>query len=648
MKKPELKGKRYIALARCSSKGQADTSIEDQLGVIAAFARNNEMIHVDSIMLEGVTGSVPGARSDIDSLIERKKLHDDFEVVVVQDTTRLTRSGPQHAASVEYSLGCSGIELVYALDEIPTGDVGDVMKALLHMSGRQHAKSISMASARGSMSSLLQGRSAHCRRPPYGIDRLYLAPDGTPNHIIRNLVDGSQVMLDTETAAVIRSFRRNERTGMPNHYVKQKDERVQLVPGDSDDVETVRRIYYRHHVDNWGYPRIARDLNDEGIPSPTGKLWHVATIRSILLNPTYIGLGIANRISNAIYHKRTPDAPTPVQTDTRTLAHGKRPPTKTRPRSEWHEREEPAVTDLLGPEVRAMAKEKHERHLDELTAGREPVVNKDRHRDSPYLLKNIVTSKQGGYRMTGRITGRSPYRRRYYRVSQALSTPRSADAVLRKSIPAEPLEQAVLAIVQTMLLRAPDIRDRIIDTIRKQHRESVITDAHLVELRKRRDAVTRKLEFALEELDDVGREALKGKLKNLQTEVRAIDDRIRRARPVATLGGENLDAATDAILGRITTLAESMDDLPAVAVRRLLEAVVHRAVVDLEARGVELELRLPSWLLDTSEPMCLDAAFACKYDIETHHEDGVPLVKMRLLWLRRARSFGGFDFADVA
>ncbi|MCH7994440.1 MAG: recombinase family protein, partial [Planctomycetes bacterium] len=626
----------------------ADNSIGDQLGVIAAFARDHEMIHVDDIMLEGVTGSVPGARSDIDSLIERKRLHDDFDVVVVQDTTRLTRSGPQHAASLEYGLGCVGIELVYALDEIPTGDVGDVMKAMLHMSGRQQAKSISMASARGSMSSLQQGRSAHCRRPPYGIDRLYLSPDGTPNHIIRNLADGSQVMLDPQTTAVIRSFRRNERTGAPNHYVKQKDERVQLVLGDADRVDTVRRIYQRHHVDNWGYPRIARELNDKGIPSPTGKLWYVATVRSILLNPIYVGLGIANRISSAIYHKRAPDAPTPVHTDTRTLAHGKRPPTRTRPRSEWHEREEPAVTDLLGPEVKAMAKEKHERHLDELAAGRVPVVNKDRHRSSEYLLKGILTSKQGGYPMTGRPTGRKPYRKRYYAVSRAFSAPKSGDSVLRKLVPAEPLEQIVLAIVQTMLLRVPDIRDRIKDTIRKQYQESVVTDADLAELKKRRDSVTRKLEFALEELDDVGREAVRGKLKKWQAELRAIDERIRRTRPAAALNGEDVETATDAILDRITTFAKSMDDLPAVAVRRLLEAVVHRAVVDLETRSVEIELRLPAWLMDGSKPMCLDTAFACKTDIETHHENGVSLMKMRLLWLRRSYAFGGFDFADAA
>ena len=84
------------------------------------------------------------------------------------------------------------------------------------------------------------------------------------------------------------------------------------------------------------------------------------------------------------------------------------------------------------------------------------------------------------------------------------------------------------------------------------------------------------------------------------------------------------------------------------SIRRLLEAVVHHAVVDLETRSVEIEIRLPSWLLDTSEPMCLDTAFACKTDIETHHENGVSLMKMRLLWLKRSYEYAGYDFADAA
>jgi hypothetical protein len=648
VKEQKLTGKRYIALARCSTKGQADTSIEDQLRVINAYARTHEMIFVDSIRLEGVTGSVPGARSDIDELIARKNDRDDFEVVVVHDTTRLTRSGPLHAANIRYQLAAAGIELVFAADDIPEGDNGFVAEMLLNMSGRQQAKSISMSSARGSMSSILQGRSAHCRRTPYGLDKLYLSADGQPNHIIRNLPDGTQVMLDPETRAIKQTFKRNEQTGVPNHYNKQKDERVNLIPGDEQHVAVVQRIYRLYYVERWGYTRIARALNDDGIPSPTGKSWYVATVRSILLNTVYGGHGIANRFSSAIYHERSPESPNAVRLDAKTLAQGKRPPTRIRPRSDWHERHEPAVNDLLDPEIKAMARKKQDQNLEDMATGRNPVSNRDRHRDSPYLLKDILISKQGGYRMTGQASGRAPYRRRYYRVSKAYSTPRSADAVLRRSIPAEPLEECVVAVVQGMLLRAPHIRDRIKDTIRKQLRETVKDDADLAKLRKRRDSVVRQIEFAMEELSDLGREAVKRKVKKLEAELETIDKEIHRAQPVVELNGEDVEAMADAVIERIAELARSMDQMPHVDHRRLLEAVVHRAVVDLETRNVELELHLPVWLLDSSKPMCLDATFGCKYDIETHHENAIPAMKIMLSWSPRARMYLRGDYGLAA
>jgi hypothetical protein len=55
------------------------------------------MIHAgDDVVLEGVSGSIPGARTDIDLIIDRKRRKNDFDVVVVQDFSRFTRGGLQH------------------------------------------------------------------------------------------------------------------------------------------------------------------------------------------------------------------------------------------------------------------------------------------------------------------------------------------------------------------------------------------------------------------------------------------------------------------------------------------------------------------------------------------------------------------------
>src|SRR5206468_4192265 len=80
-----LRRQRYINLVRCSSAKQTETSVPDQLKLLNAFADQHEMVHVDDVVLDGVTGSIPGARSDVTDLIQRKQQRDDFDVLLVQD-----------------------------------------------------------------------------------------------------------------------------------------------------------------------------------------------------------------------------------------------------------------------------------------------------------------------------------------------------------------------------------------------------------------------------------------------------------------------------------------------------------------------------------------------------------------------------------
>ena len=351
MRYPKLQGKRYVSLARCSSDKQIDTSNPDQLNLLDAFANEHEMIYVDAKALDGITGSLPGKRTDIDELIERKRTKNDFDVLLVQDTTRFTRGGISHGNNLEYQLNAAGIEVVFVTDNIVEGDMGGLQKAVLYMSGKQHAKSISLATSRGSMSSLLADRSAHCRLPPYGIDRFYVGPDGTPLHIIRNLTDGSQVKLDPATKAVLGRFGQSSRTGTRQHYIKQKDERIVLVPGAPEAIAAVNLIFRKYHVEGWGYKRIAMELTALNVPAARGNNWSLTAVNQILHNPTYLGLGIANRNSAGIYSVRSPNQPKPSHVDDRTLATCKSLPRKLRPRSEWFERHEKALETFLDADV---------------------------------------------------------------------------------------------------------------------------------------------------------------------------------------------------------------------------------------------------------------------------------------------------------
>src|SRR5438034_688338 len=105
MNQSDYRGRRFICLVRCSTDEQAGTSIPDQLNLLHAYAKEQGMIHADAdIIVDGVTGSIPGARTDIDQIVRRKRERNDFEILLVQDLSRLTRSGVEHGSKIEYDL----------------------------------------------------------------------------------------------------------------------------------------------------------------------------------------------------------------------------------------------------------------------------------------------------------------------------------------------------------------------------------------------------------------------------------------------------------------------------------------------------------------------------------------------------------------
>src|SRR5688572_14348666 len=121
MKYPKLQGKRYINLVRSSTSPQAGTSSRGQLHRMNAFAEAHEMVHVTDIVLNGVTGSVPSLRADVDDLVSRKRSRNDFDVVLIYDLSRFTRSGAVHGFAMEAKLAQVGIRLVVVADDLPTG-----------------------------------------------------------------------------------------------------------------------------------------------------------------------------------------------------------------------------------------------------------------------------------------------------------------------------------------------------------------------------------------------------------------------------------------------------------------------------------------------------------------------------------------------
>jgi hypothetical protein len=628
-KEKQLKGKRYVALARCSSQGQVDTSIDEQLRLIENFGRQQGMVCVGTVALGGLTGSVPGIRQDIDELVRRKQEDNDFEVVVIQDATRLTRSGSLHGMHILYRLRSIGVQVVFVKDDLPEGDMGDVMGSLLFYAGKQQAEGIAFASTRGAAASLYQGKTPHCKAPPYGLDRLYLSEDGTPKHVIRNLTDGTQVKLHPVTRAVLETFGRNQKSGVPNHYIKQKSERIELVPGDPACVAVVEEIFRRHFADAWGYYRIAQELNGRGVPSPRGTLWSTASIRAILLNPVYLGVGLANVLTSALYYMRGADGPMETPVTEQERAQG-RPRARVRDRSAWYERPEPRLNDFLGSALKVMATAKQQARLEALATPKPEVPNRDRHRDSSFILKTILRARQGGYAMTGRRTGKATCKKRYYAVNKAFGSP-TKDKVLRRMIPADPLEEAVLAALVQVLTNCERVHEMMEAVVRRELRAQVAPDTSLDDLHKEKASIEQKLGFVLDEMDQLGQQAVRAKVQQLQARLQVVVDEIRRkAAPRPDL--DDPGPVADALCKRLHAFADEVSARSPAALRELLQSFVSKLVIDLETREGEIVFSLPEWgTLDLGK-VCLVGDSAYKTDNQAHPLVGIPLAAYRLAW----------------
>jgi hypothetical protein len=629
MLQPKIKGMASIVLKRCSSTGQIGTSMVNQASTTEHCVLEHQLRVVEEVLLEGVTGSIPFHRTDIDKIIARKKKLNDFELLVVQDATRFTRAGQGHGQKLIYELRAAGI-LVYFVAEniLVDNEMAEMYISFLFSAAKEAVKRIAYGATIGSTNSYLAGRSPHTRRPPYGLDRMY-SEGGEPRHIIRNLADGTQEQLDAKTGELMRRYTCNVRRAVPNHYIKQKSEEIHLVPGDPKHVAVVNLIFHCHDLRHMTAGMIARDLNDAGIPSSRGEEWSTAVVWRLLRSPIYLGRGIRYRQKTGIYYTGGEAQPRASEVDVAELAHRRRPRLRNRKREEWVELPQPHLVNFLPPEVRELAQLRIERYLETVGTREAPAPQKDRHRNSQYLLKGLLRSKQGNHPMTGRQAGKQDHVVRYYGVSRGVAVPKTNN-VLRHRVPAEPLEQAIMQVLKATLLSKPDLMaglKKVVDAQnRQQHRSADgIEQAKLDLKRCRKQLVILSDDVSIDAEDD----SLTRKVASLKQNIKLLEQRIREA-----ASSEHQSAVDPAVnIAKLASQLEKFGDefTPAEvpAIRAMLEVLIRRLEVDLETKEVVIELALPSWMAEairSTTKVGLDALSAYKPIIEAHPENGVILA----------------------
>jgi DNA invertase Pin-like site-specific DNA recombinase len=583
---------RYICLVRASDASEGTTSTEAQLAYLKEYGQRTGLSYVDAVVLDGVTGSLPGKREDLQGLLTRKRDRDDFDLVLVQRLDRLTRGGSAHGFWFEHEAKRVGLKLVFVGDDIPDGRYANLIKVAKYEAAQEQAFSISQRSAQGSQLAMEDGRNVTSSHTPYGCWRMYLTADAKPSHIIADSGDGRQQKLDPQTFAVIDTYGQVG-GGSKGHYRKQKNERVLLMPGFAEEATVVREIFTFHFSQGWGGKRIADALNQRGVPSPQGRQWSQHQVEVIYEQEAYTGRSVGNRTSSAIYHERSASAPKRVELDGEVQATAKNIPVRQRPRSEWFIQDQPLMADFLGdPSLCDRAKAEHEQIWSHRWDVDRVKQSKSRHTGSDYVLTGLLRAKQDGEPLVGVLCGRVGKKVRYYRHRRGRRG-YVKGSVFNRMVSAQPLEAAVVDLISRVLTSDEDcLRDRITRLIETTAAQTGPTE-QLAELRQRRERVRSKTDLIVSSLDEETLADAQHQLDRLRVERRSLDEQIAAAEGAAALGSVNVNAVADAVLTQLRQMTANVAQMPPFAVRELIGTVVSGVVIDMETRAAEIELMLP-------------------------------------------------------
>lgn len=630
-----IRGRHCTVLKRASSKGQT-TSNANQGRTLDQLVAEASLVVVEEHDLYGVTGSVPGARDDIDLLLGRKARDDDFDLLVVPDATRFTRAGQTHGMKLIHDLRVAGIDLLCNAENLL---VADEMSAMyfgwLLMAAHETARSISRGANIGRYQKLIAGQSTHANITAYGLDRLFTSPGGESQYRLRNFPDGRQHMLSADTQEFIREFLPNTEKAI-NHHSKQKADTVTYLPGDPQQVATLLFMFDLLYRRGWTRRGIARYLNDAGIPSPRGGLWWQSTVGKMLLNPVYVGRGIRYMKTLAVYSMGAEGEPKPSEATYSEINLYDSPLVRLRHPDDWVETQYGALGDLLPADVKELAQrainanleqkslqavqEVQEREAQKSRKGPKPAESamkkrrkpikgvagsNDRHVESPYLLKQLLKCRQNGWPMSGRKQGKNGRHIRYYGLAKAISAPRTQDAILRRLVPAADAEQRVLEQLKAALLDREMIREAVAEALaRMEKKRGTVTDTATIEKQ------IRKLRHQLANLSDqldpeMGEEdPILLKQQQVMHQQRRLEKQLAEARRQHPTLPEDPAFAAERLVNELEKAVVNLpmeyapEDAP--RLRALLEVFVSKLEADLENRSLHLEIAVPMRLVESA------------------------------------------------
>ena len=278
---PAKPKRRAVAYLRMSTE-QQQYSTDNQIAVIERYAAEHDMEIVATYSDKAKSGLRLENRPGMRRLLEDAQRKDsDFDTILVYDISRWGRfQNPDESASLEFACDRAEVEVHYCMEQFVNdgSPASTIVKAVKRSMAAEYSRELSNKVFAGQCR-LIELGFRQGGMAGYGLRRMRLDQNGNPQGIL----DRGQ-------------------------YKSLQTDRVVLVPGPEEEVETVRWIY-RQLVDGGRLEgEIAALLNERGIKTDLGRPWTRGTVHQVLTNEKYIGNNVYNRHSYKLKkrHKNNP------------------------------------------------------------------------------------------------------------------------------------------------------------------------------------------------------------------------------------------------------------------------------------------------------------------------------------------------------
>ncbi|MBI3786918.1 MAG: recombinase family protein [Ignavibacteriales bacterium] len=434
-----------VGYVRCSTNAQADTSPDQQKKLILEWAEKHGYKLDEWFVDIGKSGTNFEKRPEFRKLLDRINSKPTFHVVIALDESRWGRAGANDSIYFKtHFKKVANVDVLMVRTIANTGNptFDTMLGAFEGGLSQEESKKKSERTYDGCLSAVKSGHSAG-GTAPYGYQRTAINRFTSAKRILGFICDenGNPIL--------------NEKSLPRSEQIRPKEEFVIWEPGDAVEVEVIKRIFDMRVRYGYGYVKIAKNLNSEGITCPRrgkwsnkNQKWSGGTICAIVRNPAYRGARAYDRLKKRGIGKYAQRF-------------------WVRDSSQWIiiENSHPSI---VTPDIWYAANPLRE-HSDNGYLARKRF-------DSPYLLSGLLVCSHCGFKFHGKTqrTGRPGNRKRRRTYTDSGYSQKGGSVCTFMNIGAEAIERKLIEEVKRRLLGS-DIPSKLESLIKAHLAKTTIT-----------------------------------------------------------------------------------------------------------------------------------------------------------------------------